>query len=131
MENHGRPLTEYVYQLPDKTGDGWETSSLNDAGIDSKKINALIRDIFDLRFANIHGILLVRNGKLVLEEYFNGYSFNFSGPDMYTAGHIPFQVGLEGVLSEGMDEIAHIEELSFEFVDFDRNKGLKGREWMP
>jgi len=51
--------------------------------------------------------------------------------DMYTAGHIPFQVGLEGVLSEGMDEIAHIEELSFEFVDFDRNKGLKGREWMP
>ena len=50
---------------------------------------------------------------------------------MYTAGHIPFQVGLEGVLSEGMDEIAHIEELSFEFVDFDRNKGLTGREWMP
>jgi imidazolonepropionase-like amidohydrolase len=50
---------------------------------------------------------------------------------MYTAGHIPFQVGLEGVLSEGMDEIAHIEELSWEFVDFDRNKGLKGRKWMP
>jgi imidazolonepropionase-like amidohydrolase len=50
---------------------------------------------------------------------------------MYTAGHIPFQVGLEGVLLEGMDEIAHIEELSFEFVDFDRNKGLTGREWMP
>ncbi len=50
---------------------------------------------------------------------------------MYTAGHIPFQVGLEGVLSEGMDEIAHLEELSFEFVDFDRNRGLTGREWMP
>jgi imidazolonepropionase-like amidohydrolase len=50
---------------------------------------------------------------------------------MYTAGHIPFQVGLEGVLLEGMDEIAHIEELSFEFVDFDRNKRLTGREWMP
>lgn len=48
----------------------------------------------------------------------------------YTAGHIPFQVGLDGVLSEGMDEIAHIEELAWEFVDFDRNKGLKGREWM-
>jgi hypothetical protein len=30
-----------------------------------------------------------------------------------------------------MDEIAHIEELSLEFVDFDRNKGLTGREWMP
>ena len=47
MENHGRPLTEYVYQLPDKTGDGWETSSLNDAGIDSEKINTLMRDILN------------------------------------------------------------------------------------
>jgi imidazolonepropionase-like amidohydrolase len=49
---------------------------------------------------------------------------------MYTAGHIPFQVGLEGVLAEGMDEIAHIEELEWELVDFDRNKGLRGRDWM-
>ena len=49
--------------------------------------------------------------------------------DMYTAGHIPFSVGLDGVLSEGMDEIAHIEELDFEFIDFDRN-GKRGRtEW--
>jgi imidazolonepropionase-like amidohydrolase len=48
---------------------------------------------------------------------------------MYTAGHIPFAVGLDGVLSEGMDEIAHIEELDFEFLDFDRTKELGRREW--
>jgi hypothetical protein len=35
--------------------------------------------------------------------------------------HIPFQVGLDGVLAEGMNEIAHIEELLWEFVDFDRS----------
>ena len=86
--------------------------------------------------------------KIVLEQKAQGFDFiklySFLSKDefheamiaakqagMYTAGHIPFQVGLEGVLSEGMDEIAHIEELSFEFVDFDRNKGLTGREWMP
>jgi hypothetical protein len=51
--------------------------------------------------------------------------------DMYTAGHIPFPVGLDGVLSEGMDEIAHIEELAWEFVDFDRNKNLRPEEWIP
>lgn len=50
---------------------------------------------------------------------------------MYTAGHVPFQVGLDGVLAEGMDEIAHIEELSFELIEFDKNKDLTGREWMP
>ncbi|UCH20714.1 MAG: amidohydrolase family protein [Deltaproteobacteria bacterium] len=48
----------------------------------------------------------------------------------YTAGHIPFQVGLQDVLSEGMDEIAHVEELAWEFVDFDKTKGLTGGKWM-
>jgi len=48
---------------------------------------------------------------------------------MYTAGHIPFAVGLDGVLSEGLDEIAHIEELDFEFLDFERTKQLGHREW--
>jgi len=38
---------------------------------------------------------------------------------IYTAGHIPFLVGLDGVLSESMDEVAHIEELDFEFLDLE------------
>ncbi len=50
---------------------------------------------------------------------------------MYTAGHIPFPVGLEGVLAAGMDEIAHIEELDYEFVDFDRSVELRQHEWLP
>jgi len=48
---------------------------------------------------------------------------------IYTAGHIPFAVGLDGVLSEGMNEIAHIEELDFEFLDFDRTRKLGRIEW--
>ena len=51
--------------------------------------------------------------------------------DMYTAGHIPFAVGLDGVLSAGMDEIAHIEELDWELYDFDRNQSLSSEEWFP
>ena len=43
---------------------------------------------------------------------------------MYTSGHIPYAVGLEGVLVEGMDEIAHVEELLPEFIDFDRGREL-------
>jgi len=50
---------------------------------------------------------------------------------MYTAGHIPFQVGLDGIMAEGMDEIAHVEELFWEFVDFDRNLYFGSEhEWM-
>jgi len=50
---------------------------------------------------------------------------------VYTAGHIPFQVGLDGIMAEGMDEIAHVEELFWEFVDFDRNLYFDTEdEWM-
>jgi hypothetical protein len=49
---------------------------------------------------------------------------------MYSSGHIPYAVGLEGVLAEGMDEIAHVEELLFEFIDFDRTRDLTLEEWL-
>ena len=50
---------------------------------------------------------------------------------LYTIGHIPFSVGLDGVIAAGMDEIAHVEELSFELIDFDRSKNLNPEEWLP
>ena len=49
--------------------------------------------------------------------------------NLYTAGHIPFAVGLDGVLAAGMNEIAHIEELDFEFLDFDRSRKLGHAQW--
>jgi hypothetical protein len=49
--------------------------------------------------------------------------------NLYTAGQIPFAVGLDGVLSAGMNEIAHIEELDFEFLDFDRSRKLGHEQW--
>jgi hypothetical protein len=51
--------------------------------------------------------------------------------NMYTAGHIPFQVGLDGVLDAGLDEIAHIEELLWELSSFDRSRYFESEgEWM-
>ncbi len=49
--------------------------------------------------------------------------------NLYTAGHIPFAVGLDGILAAGMNEIAHIEELDFEFLDFDRSRKLGHEQW--
>jgi hypothetical protein len=50
---------------------------------------------------------------------------------LYTVGHIPFAVGLDGIISAGMHEIAHVEELSFELIDFDRARNLKPEAWLP
>lgn len=50
--------------------------------------------------------------------------------NMYIAGHIPFAVGLEGIIAAGIDEIAHIEELDWEFIKIDRERELEPGEWM-
>ena len=50
--------------------------------------------------------------------------------EMYSAGHVPYAIGLENILAAGMDEIAHVEELLPEFIDYDRNKQLSPDEWL-
>jgi CubicO group peptidase (beta-lactamase class C family) len=65
---------EYSYQTPSKLDDGWEISSLSNEGADTNKITTMMNNILADELPNIHSVLLVKNGKLVLEEYFNGYS---------------------------------------------------------
>ena len=75
------------------------------------------------------GFDFIKLYSFVSEEEFHEAIATAKKLGIYTAGHIPFAVGLDGVLSEGMDEIAHIEELDFEFLDFDRSKKLGRMEW--
>ena len=49
---------------------------------------------------------------------------------MYSSGHIPYAVGLEGVLHEGMDEVAHVEELLPELIVFERDRDLSPEGWL-
>lgn len=50
---------------------------------------------------------------------------------MYTAGHIPYPVGLDRVIAEGYNEIAHVEELDWEFVEFNRDTVMAWGDWLP
>jgi CubicO group peptidase (beta-lactamase class C family) len=74
------PKQRYSYRLPQKTSDGWETAGLDDVGMDKRLLGELIERIVDKEIRNVHGILIVKNGKLVFEEYFEGYTFAYSGP---------------------------------------------------
>ena len=70
----GFPQHEYEYAVPEKIDDGWEISSLSKEGVDPENINVLIREILNKNLTDIHSVLLVKNGKLILEEYFYGYN---------------------------------------------------------
>jgi len=73
---------EYTYRIPPEINDGWQTSSLNDEGVDAEKINELMHRILigDDSVKNIHSVLLVKDGRLVLEEYFYGTHRNHLHP---------------------------------------------------
>lgn len=74
----GGPAARYSYRKPVVAGDdGWTTAGLDDVGIDPEPIRALIQAILDAEpgtgFPAVHSVLVARHGKLVLEEYFQGF----------------------------------------------------------
>ena len=69
----------YEYQKPEQLDDGWDTASLSDVGMDETIIVQSMNDILYKTDHQIHSILLVKEDKLVFEEYFPGYAF-YHGP---------------------------------------------------
>ena len=63
-------------QVPKATGDGWQTISLKDAGIDPGSLAAMLEDIQDGGFDNLYSLLIVKDGKLAFEQYFHGHNEN-------------------------------------------------------
>jgi CubicO group peptidase (beta-lactamase class C family) len=66
----------YEYQTPVNTGDGLQTSYLNSEGMDPIPIIDLIKLVLKGTYNHVHGILIAKNNKLVLEEYFENYTRN-------------------------------------------------------
>jgi CubicO group peptidase (beta-lactamase class C family) len=67
---------EYIYTEPQLIDDGLEVSTLDSAGIDKELISYMADNIKSFRYVAIHSVLILRNNKLVFEEYFNGYNKN-------------------------------------------------------
>lgn len=73
----GKTPARYVYRQPPALADGWPTASVAEVGIDRAGIERGVQRIVDMSMDSInapqvHALLIVRNGKLVLEEYFHG-----------------------------------------------------------
>lgn len=67
----------YTYRAPLARGDGWPVATLDAVGISQPTIERFVQMIVDtpmdsVHAQDIHGVLIARHGKLVLEEYFHG-----------------------------------------------------------
>jgi len=74
----GKAPQQYSYRKPAAEDDGWPVASLEDVGISRADITRFVQILIDtpidsLSTPDIHGVLIARHGKLVLEEYFHGF----------------------------------------------------------
>ncbi|WP_223633523.1 serine hydrolase [Corallococcus sp. EGB] len=68
----------YAYQKPVAEDDGWTTAAPADVGMDVQPLQQLVQRILDQEPSQepvpaIQGLLVARHGKLILEEYFQGF----------------------------------------------------------
>lgn len=70
-------------ETPVQTDDGWETASLAEVGINTQAMVAAMTQIGRGTYNELHSLLIVKDGKLVLEEYGSGrmYDYDYGRPD--------------------------------------------------
>jgi CubicO group peptidase (beta-lactamase class C family) len=100
-----RPAAPYAYSRPPQTDDGWRATSANDVGFEEGALAAMIQRIIDSDPAGrrpqlIHSLLVARNGRLVLEEYFFGNERD-TPHDIRSAGKSFASVLLGAAMHEG------------------------------
>jgi len=60
-------------ELPIKLDDGWEIASMRSVGIDAEKIYQLTKQIDDGKYEGQRSLIVVKDGNLVYEAYYDGY----------------------------------------------------------
>ncbi len=67
-------VSKYVYQQPTKDKDGILSGNLDKSGLDKALLDELMQKILDGTYKNVHSILIMKDNKLVFEEYFYEHS---------------------------------------------------------
>jgi CubicO group peptidase (beta-lactamase class C family) len=74
---------------PPQTGDGWQTARPASVGLDARRLNQVVARIRDGTYPDVHSLLIVKDGRLVFEQYFSGYTWNYAG-DQFRGDLIDF-----------------------------------------
>ncbi|MFC2078850.1 serine hydrolase domain-containing protein [Candidatus Bipolaricaulota bacterium] len=78
----------YGYEQPEAVVDGWPTGTLAEAGINEALVGDAIELILSGQYERVHALLIIKDGLLVLEEYFPGSAYY--GPTNWSGAEIEF-----------------------------------------
>ena len=85
----------YVYKKPTEIDDGLKTGELKDEFKNPELIMEMVKETIKGNFPDVHSILIYKNNKLVLEEYFYGHDKNT--PHQLRSATKPFIGGVLGI----------------------------------
>lgn len=88
----------YVYQQPAETTDGLKTGHLSDVFDNPEPLIRMVTETIKGNYPDVHSILIYKNGRLVLEEYFYGYDKNM--PHQLRSATKPFIGALIGICTD-------------------------------
>ncbi|MFH0758930.1 MAG: serine hydrolase [Bacteroidota bacterium] len=63
----------YRYHIPEQIDDGLNTESIYSYSNDSSTISNLMKEVIDQKYGSLKSLLILKDNKLVVEEYFYGY----------------------------------------------------------
>lgn len=72
----GKAVTDYVYRKPQTLTDGWTVSDLHENPKGLQVLQQGIREILQGRYPNVQGLVIAQRGRLLVDEYFQGYGPN-------------------------------------------------------
>ena len=79
------PSSNTQYKVPATLTDGWKTVTADSVGVDSMRLAELTRSVRSWPELGVHAILIERNGKLIYEEYFDGFDERWGQPLGYVS----------------------------------------------
>jgi len=65
---------DYTYLVPEQLNDGLESASMIECGIDTAMVVSLMKEIIHQKYGRMESLLVLKDNKLIVEEYF--YSYN-------------------------------------------------------
>jgi CubicO group peptidase (beta-lactamase class C family) len=122
-DNPALPATATV--APEDTGDGWHPSTPAAQAIDVDALSGIFDSLRNGRYPKVDSMIVVRNGMLVAEGYFNGYGRE-TLHDLRSTGK-SFTSALTGIaVEQGLMSVN--DPISQHIPDFDRRANMDARK---
>ncbi len=83
------PVNEIVYQYakPAQQNDGWQTATMSDVNMHDAPMVSLMESLGERNDHHVNSILIIKNNRLVFEEYFDGRGFELEDQFLTQSGY--------------------------------------------